>query len=519
MSRWSRNSRKDARPASTALSAGMASGYLKVLSDHEVERIHRAALEVLETIGIGDATPSCISACTSAGAVYRDGRLFFPASLVEDTIKKASRNFPLFGQNPANDIEPWGKKVYFGTAGAAISIVDPATKTYRDSTLRDLYDLARVVDRMEHISFYQRPVVARDIADVREFDINTCYASISGTAKHVGSAWVHPENVAESLAMLHMVAGEEKAWRARPFVSMTCTFVVPPLKFAEDSCDCLEVAVRGGMPVLLLSGPMVGATAPITLAGGLAQSTAEILAGLVFVNALVPGHPAIFGCWGGMCDVRSGAMVIGCGEQALFAAASAQMADYYDLTGGTMAGASDAKLPDNQAGAEKAISLTTAASAGANLVYESAGMLASLLGMSYEALVLDNDMIGMARRVVRGIEVNDESLAVQAMRDVVASGEGHYLGHPMTLNGMTSQFVFPAVFDRKSPQDWHDAGASDVVATAAKVSDTILAEHFPSHIDEKTDAAIREAFPICLPREVMRLQSQNANEDCQDMSL
>lgn len=503
MSRRRRSGRDSQSAVAPCLTPGTASGYMKVLSDTDVRKIHSAALEILETIGIANASTRCVRACVSVGAELKGDRLVFPAWVIEETLAKAARNFTLYGQDPRFDIEPWGNKVYFGTAGAAISIVDAQHRTYRDSTLRDLYDLARLVDRMDNISFYQRPVVARDIENTRELDINTCYASVSGTRKHVGSAWFHPDNVAESLSMLHMIAGSEKAWRARPFVSMTCTFVVPPLRFAEESLDCLEVAVRGGMPVLLLSGPMVGATAPISLAGGLAQSVAEILAGLVFVNALVPGHPAIFGCWGGMCDVRSGAMIIGSGEQALFAAASAQIADFYDLTGGTIAGSSDSKLPDMQAGAEKGLSVAMAATAGVNMVYEAAGMLASLLGMSYEAVVLDNDTLGMARRLVRGIEVTEETLAIQVMRDVADSGVGHYLGHDMTLKQMTSHHLFPDIYDRLDPGRWIEAGAQDMVCRAKEAADEILREHFPSHIDEQTDAAIRRNFPIRLDRDLM----------------
>jgi trimethylamine--corrinoid protein Co-methyltransferase len=482
----------------------MSSGYLKLLSDSDIKKIHETALEILSTIGMGSPIPSCIQSVTQVGGHYENGRLKFPRDLVENTIANAGRHFVLPGQDPKHDLEPWGAKVYCGTAGAAISVVDPITRQYRDSTIADLYDLARLVDCLDNIQFFQRPVVARDLTDNRNLDVNTCYAAVSGTSKHVGSSWVDPEHVEESIQMLHLIAGGESAWRERPFVSMACTFVVPPLKFAEDSCRCLEVAVRGGMPVLLLSGPMVGATAPITLAGALAQSTAEILAGLVYVNALSPGHPAIFGCWGGQCDVRTGAMVVGCAEQGLFAAGAGQLAQFYDLPGAGMAGMSDSKIPDAQSGAEKASTLSLAAMSGVNLIYEAAGMQASLIGVCPESLVIDNDTIGMAMRAVRGIEVTEETLVIDVMRAVAEQGVGHYLGHPMTLKRMTTEHYFPTMFDRQSPSEWQEAGALDANQRASEKTRDVFSNYFPEHIPPELDQRIRQSFDIKIPAERMR---------------
>ena len=238
--RGGRQARRELRAAPTpseerAVKPGMEGGLYQPLQTREVERIHRAALDVLEQVGLSDAIPSCIELVTSAGGTLTDqGRLLFPRALVEDTLAKAARRFLLHGFDPSHDFEPWGKRVYFGTAGAAVHMVDPVTHTYRESTLADLYDIARIVDQMEHIHFFQRPIVLRDMASDRDLDINTCYASVAGTTKHIGTSFFQPEHVDEAITMLHMVAGGEDKWRARPFVSMSTCFVVPPLKFAED---------------------------------------------------------------------------------------------------------------------------------------------------------------------------------------------------------------------------------------------------------------------------------------------
>ena len=194
--------------------------------------------------------------------------------------------------------------------------------------------------------------------------------------------------------MLHMIAGSEEKWRERPFVSMSNCFVVPPMKFAVDACRCLEAGVRGGMPVLLLAAGQAGATSPASLVGAVVQEIAEVLGGLVYVNCIKPGAPAIFGPWPFVSDLRTGAMSGGSGEQALLMAACAQMAHYYDLTGGVCAGMTDSKVADAQAGYEKGYNYALVANAGANLIYEAAGMHASLLGFCLESLVIDNDAIG-----------------------------------------------------------------------------------------------------------------------------
>ena len=153
--------------------------------------------------------------------------------------------------------------------------------------------------------------------------------------------------------MLYEIAGGEAKYRERPFVSNSNCFVVPPMKFATESCEVMEACIRGGMPVLLLSAGMAGATAPSTIAGAITQATAECLAGLVYVNAIAPGHPAIFGTWPFVSDLRTGAMSGGSGEQALLSAGCAQMHKFYGLPGGAAAGASDSKMPDMQAGWEQ----------------------------------------------------------------------------------------------------------------------------------------------------------------------
>ncbi len=486
-----------------AVQPGMKGGRYKPLWEHDMEAIHRSALELLETVGMSKPIPSCLEAMTAKGCFMRGERLCIPPALVEDVLASCARQFVLHARDPRHDMQPWGDRVHFGTAGAAVHIVEPETRTYRESLLVDLYDTARIVDTCEHIHFFQRTVVPRDIVSPRDMDINTLYACLAGTSKHIGTSMVAPEHVEEALQMLHVVAGSEEKWRERPFVSQSNCFVVPPLTWAEDACRCLEAAARGGMPVLLLSAAQAGATSPAALAGTVVQAVAECLAGLVYINCVVPGAVAIWGPWPFVSDLRTGAMSGGSGEQALITAACAQMGHFYRLTVGSAAGMCDAKLPDMQAGGEKGVTAALAAMTGVNLLYESAGMHASLLGFCLESLLIDNDMLGSINRNVRGIEVSDDTLSVEVIRSVCLDGPGHFLGHDQTLSLMQREYVYPHLGNRMSPKEWTEAGKPDLIEKASAMKREILSTYYPDYLPRDVDRALRAMHDIQLSRRAM----------------
>ncbi|WP_368188145.1 trimethylamine methyltransferase family protein [Aestuariibius sp. HNIBRBA575] len=483
-----------------AIRPGMNGGRYKPLSDVDVLKIHDAALQLLEEVGLADAPQSGIDILTKAGAeLGADGRLRFPRALVEDMLAIAAKQVTLHGRDPAHDLDLSGNRVHFGTAGAAVHMVDVHGREYRDSTVQDLFDATRISDQLDNIHFVQRPMVCRDITNNLELDLNTIYACCAGTYKHVGTSFVEPGFVPDCIEMLHMIAGGEAKWRARPFVSNSNCFVVPPMKFATEACEVMEACIKAGMPVLLLSAGMAGATAPSTIAGAITQAVAECLAGIVYVNAIVPGHPAIVGTWPFGLDLRSGAMSVGSGEQALLTAGCAQMHHFYGLPGGAAAGASDAKMPNMQAGWEQMCSNVMAGLSGLNMVYEAAGMHASLLGFCHESLIMGDDLIGQALRCVRGIEVDDETLAVDQIKDVCLNGPGHYLGTAQTLARMQSDYVYPRLGDRTSPKEWAETGKPGLIDAAIAHKEAILAQPSRAQFDSALDQALRARFNIHLP--------------------
>ena len=482
-----------------AVHPGQSGGAYKPLTESELQRVYDTALDLLEDIGMGTPVPEFIEVVTGAGGhVDEDGRLHYPRGLVKRIVEDvAAKSWVWHGLDEDRSIELADNKVHFGTAGAAVSILDYHAREFRHSTTADLYDVARLVDTLEHIHFFVRTIVTRDVEGTRAVDINSAYAVMMGTTKPQGTSFFRPEHVYEVVDMYDHVMGGKGEFRKRPFLTANNTFVVPPLRFAYESAECMVAQVHTGMPINLLSAGQAGATSPAALAGSLVQALAECLAALTSVNLMNPGHPCVMGLWPFVSDLRTGAMTGGSGEEAVLNAAAAQVANWLGLPSGVAAGMADSKLPDNQAGYEKGITTTLAGQAGANLVYESAGMLGSLLACSLEALVIDNDMLGSVNRTVRGIEVTEESLSAQVIKDTIY-GAGHFLGSDQTLHLMQREYVYPIVADRNNPDDWKDLGSTNVAERAHEHVKEVLSSHFPSHITRDQDDWIRDNYPIAL---------------------
>ncbi|MGI9412650.1 MAG: trimethylamine methyltransferase family protein [Hyphomicrobiales bacterium] len=489
---------------------GFESGRYKPLQQADVEAIHRAALTVLDEIGMGEVPQVVRERALARGCrVTETGRVLFPRAFVEDIVAGAARRFVLHGRAPEHDIEVGGERVYYGTGGAAVQVLDMATADYRPATLADLYDFARLADRLDNVCWFTRCVVATDVPDPYDLDINTAYAIAAGTSKHIGTSFFAGKNVAPVIAMFDTIAGREGAFRARPFCKVHISPVVSPLRYGADAVDVMLAAIEHRMPINSIIAAQSGATAPAPLAGMLVQSLAETLAGLVLVNMFEPGYPVIFSNWPFVVDLRTGAFSGSGGEIALLNAAAAQMANFYDLPGGVSASMSDSKIPDVQAGVEKAVSTLATGLAGGNLIYESAGMFASLLGASFEGFVIDNEMLSLVQRVIRGIEVTEETIGLEVIRDVV-SGAGHFLGHEQTIGAMERDYYYPSLADRATPQVWMEQGGSDMWQRARDKAGAILAEHHPGYIPAAADTAIRDRFNILLPRERMRAAALTA---------
>jgi len=477
---------------------GQIGGQYKPLTDGDLVKIIDAAFHLLDSMGMGDVPRRFQDLALAKGAhLNARGRLCYSRALVEETIDRAAKSFVLYGRDPKHDLEIGGERVFFGTGGAAVQTLDLDSGIYRPSTLRDLYDFTRLIDTLDNVSWFTRCCVATDIPDITDLDVNTAYALLRGTTKHVGTSFTLAENVAPIISMFDQALGGEGAFRKRPFCKAHISPVISPMRYGEDAVDVTFACIEHGVPINAIIAAQSGATAPAPLAGMLAQTTAETLAGLMLVNLIEPGYPMIFSNWPLVIDLRTGAFCGGGGEISLLNAASGQIANHLDLPGGVASSMADAKAVDAQMGMEKAISSLAAGLAGSNLIYESAGMMASLLGASFEAFVLDNEMLSHIHRTIRGIEVNDDTLSIEAIEQAVY-GEGHFLGGDDTIAAMQRDYFYPTLADRTDPDTWVYQGADDIWTKARDQARQILASHHPDYLSKHADAWIRDRFHILL---------------------
>jgi trimethylamine--corrinoid protein Co-methyltransferase len=497
-----RAARKAARAeqsAATAVRPGLTGGHYKPLSDRDIERIHDAALGILENTGIGDPIPEVLKYALPGGCFLNDdNRLCFPRALVEDLIDTCPKEYPLYAPNPENDHMVRGEEVLFCTSGEAVTIFEFATQSYRPTKLVDLYDAARLGDQLEHIHTFGQPFIAAEYShDVYVHDVNIAYAELAGTDKSFALGIAVVEHIDVLVDLFDAYLGEEGGFVKRPF----CTFggcpIVSPLRFGEENAQVLVRVAELGLVADVAVAPQAGATAPAALAGALVQCFAETLACLCVVNLVKPGTPINFGMWPFISDLRTGSFSGGSGEEALITAATTQLCNHYGFTTSVGAGMTDSKTMDVQAGYEKALTVATAALAGANLVAAYPGIVGSLIGQSFEGMIIDNDMIGNIQRIVRGIEVTDETLSVDVINEAV-DGAGHFLGNEQTLSLMQSEYLYPEVADRLTPGAWEEMGRRTMYEQAHEKVKEMLTDYYPTYIDAAADKRIRDKFPIRL---------------------
>ena len=478
--------------------ANVPGGRLRPLRSSEVALIVGKALAILERTGVAGAPCWLRERLEENGARVRDdGRVVFAPGRVEATLARAARTVALPGIREDRGIQIGGGHVHVGTGGAAVHVLDSDGNTYRPSRLRDLHRMMRVLEACPHIHYGVRPLVARDVEDAFELDVNTAYTCLRATTKPIGVSFDNAAHVAPVVALFDLATGRSGGFRRQPFCMAIIVHVVPPLRFAAEGVAIMRAAIAAGMPLQICSAGQAGATSPAPLAGALAQGLAECLAGMMVVDALSPGHPCIYAFMPFISDLRTGAMSGGSGEAAIANAAAAQLLRHLGLPSTVSAGMTDSKVADAQAGYEKGYTVALAAQTGADMINLSVGMLGSITVASCEALVIDDDMCGAILRSVRGVEVRDELIDLE-MIERVATGEGHYLGEAQTLARMRCEYVYPKLGDRRGVGEWIEAGRTSIWSRARDRVAKILAAEAPDHLTPAADRAIRERFPIRL---------------------
>ncbi|MCP5086116.1 MAG: trimethylamine methyltransferase [Rhodobacteraceae bacterium] len=503
-----RSARKAARAAATgneAIRPGLPGGRYRPLSDTDMARVHDAALAILARTGLGDAPQELLDIVLPKGAELNEhGRLCFPRSLMDDILSGVAHEFYVHARGERegkDDMHCTAQKVYFANSGTAVTTFEAETNSYRPSTLRDIYDFTRLVDRLDNIHMLGDTVLATELTDDFEHDMNMLYATLAGSQKPGCMTFRDRSYIPHAIRMFDLASGGEGKFMEKPSVIFGGCPVVSPLRFGKENLEILIDTAKLGLTVDLAVPPQAGATSPATLAGTLAQSVAETLACVAIANLITPGCPVVFAAWPFITDLRTGSFTGGSGEQALIGAAAIQMGNFYDLPTSVGCGMTDSKLPDAQYGLEKALTFALAAHAGANRLCEFGGMMGSLMGCSFESMVIDNEAGGMLLRTLRGIEVSDETLALDVVHDC-AIDPGHFLGTPHTLDYMNTEFVYPELMDRERTDTWENEGKSTLMDRARIKSEAILSSHFPNYFGD-ADAKVREEFPILLDADQM----------------
>ncbi|MGD8492780.1 MAG: trimethylamine methyltransferase family protein [Desulfobacterales bacterium] len=479
---------------------GLSGGQYQPLSPQQIDTIHAASLNILESIGITyePGLEATFAMLEDAGATVdsKRSRITFPPELVEAQAARAPEQVILYSRDGMNDLDLSQHRVYLGTGGAAINILDLENGQVRPSTLNDIYQIGRLVDALDHIHFFLRPCIPTDIAQTA-YDVNVFYACLKATAKHVMAGVNDVEGLHKVLDLAAMIADEPEKLKTEPFISIIASFAISPLKLCTQSTLIMLECVRNQIPVALSSAPMAGSTSPLTMAGTLAQLHAEQLAGITICQLTRPEAPILYGGIPGMANLRTAGYLGGAVECGMMNAAIHQLAQYIGVPNYNSSGLTDAKIPDAQAGWEKAMTTVLAAMGGSNFIHHAAGMLESMLTVAYEQYVIDDEIIGMSCKVLKGITVDPAHLALEVI-DSVGPG-GNFITAPHTMDHLYSEyFRGSAVTDQKDRDTWVGDGSPDARQRAREIARKILSAEEKSYLDAKTEQAIRSKYEILL---------------------
>jgi trimethylamine--corrinoid protein Co-methyltransferase len=472
---------------------GPSGGQYQPLTAQQIEQIHQATLDVLKHTGLHVENEEALALYRQGGARIDGNRAYLTPAMVAEALEQVPPKVLLAGRDPDYDIALEGKRVYAGTGGSPTMVLDPGADTVRPGTLQDLADLAKLADALPHCDFIVIPLYPTNVS-AQDAPINRFYTCVTNSAKHIMGGVGSVAGARQVIEMGVMIAGSLGALQARPFISAITSWMVSPLRLDTEVTDILLEWCKHGLPVALSSAPMAGLTSPGTLAGTLVQLNAEQLSGIVLTQLTRPGTPVLAGYIPGVADMRAGGYLGGAVEFGMMQAGAAQLAHFYRVPIYGSGGMTDAKLPDAQAGYEKMSTLLLAAMGGCDYIHHAIGMVTNMNSASLEQAVIDDEIVGMAMRVLRGLEVTEDSMAVDAIRRVGPGG--NYLVDPHTMHFMRSEFFYPKLADRQNRAVWEAAGKQDIRARAIARVKKLLKEHTSPGLPPAADAAIRAWFSL-----------------------
>jgi trimethylamine--corrinoid protein Co-methyltransferase len=464
----------------------------KPLAESDIEKIADAALEVLEKSGMAVYSDSALAAFRAAGASIDNERrvVRLPRSLVEDAIDSNPSSITLFSRDGKSDITLERDLVHYSTGGTAIYVLDPDTHERRPSTLEDVILNAKMVDYLDNIHAFTINVFPNEIKEKDEIDSNRFFHSFDNTTKHVMGGVYSLEGCRKVVQMAERIAGDAQKLRERPFVSFI-TLIISPFKIDRDYGEMTCYLAKERLPVVVPTEPICGTTSPVTLAGNILTHVAETLGGIALVQCVERGAPGICGSVGSITNLQTMDHLGGPIERAMLNAAVAQMAQHFAIPLYSTGGTTDAQHVDVQAAFETAMSSLLVAMSGANYIHDIAGLMESDLTVSYDKLAMDNEILGMCERVRAGVEVNDETLAMDLM---INKGPGEdFMMEEHTLQHMRDEFFVPQLANRKKRE--HATADDKTVNRAQEVVNTVRTTPWSSRIPADVRKRILQSLP------------------------
>jgi len=454
----------------------------EVLSKEEISQIHQAALEVLKDPGVKIEHEEALDILNRAGAEVDQAKQIahIPSHLVEYALNHAPRFMTVCGRDPKYDLKSGTGEVHFSSGHGATFVLDFDTGERRPATKKDLENVTRLHDALENTHFIFPQIYPQDVS-TRALDRHISQALLSNTEKPCVATAYDGKGARDLIRMGIAIAGSEEALRRRPMFTVSLG-AVSPLLFERDRVDVLLEICRFGLPFQVYNIPSAGGTSPATLAGTLVMAVAELLAGLILTQLVKPGVPVRLEGYASIMDQKYSRFTFACPEKALMAVAQAQMFRHYGVPHGIHGATTRANVLDAQAGYETGILDMFTALSGSELVIEavSSGIEDTVLSV-YEQAVINNEICGMVNRILRGIEVNPDTLALSVIREVGPGGE--FLTHKHTLEHFKLENWDAKLGNRMARDEWVESGALDIRARAREEVKRILATHHPKPLD------------------------------------
>ena len=429
-------------------------GFFEYFSTNQLEQIHDATLTIMETAGLSFSYTPARNLFARAGCKIDGQRVFFPRKLVEEQIKKAPSQFTLYARNPEKNVRIGGNDIAFMPCYGA-PFVNDMDRGRRKGTLEDFNNFAKLAYKSPYMDITGGMMTEPNDIRVANRNAERIYSSMVLSDKPFMGAGTGAADARQTIEMASLVFGSRKEMEQKPpFISILCSLT--PLGYDDNMCGGIMEYARAGMPQLISSLAIAGATSPVTMEGTLVVQNAEILAGITLSQLVREGTPVVFAGSSSSTAMRYGTLSIGAPEMAINTAATAQMGRFYNLPvrgGGAL---TDSKTVDSQAAYESMMSMMMATMSGINFVLHSAGILEGYITASYEKFIIDNEICGMCKRILRGEDITAEKLAVDAIRQVGPGGE--YLTHMHTFKHFKQALYTPLLEERDNFTSWKSKG-------------------------------------------------------------